>query len=99
MSIAIWTDSNERVTRKHYDESQVDTTDAFVVDSEGVPPSTEDWVSVTEHYNDTDGFYYTTSDPFAGLNLTTSEKQDLYKACTDRDIEMARTVVENILSG
>lgn len=96
--IAVWTDSNGRVQRKHYMPDNVDTSEAYLVSSDsGTEPDVEPWVEVQEYYNPTDGFTYKTSDPFADSPLSQTQKQELYEAFTDNDIQKARTIVENSL--
>lgn len=95
--IAVWTDENERVQRKHYHPEDVDTSDAHEVHEEGVAPDVADWVSVNEFYNPTDGFYYETEDPLAGLTFSDAEKQRLFDAVQDNDLVEARNIVEEAL--
>lgn len=96
--IAVWTDSSERVQRKHYHPDEVDTAGAHEADSSGSPPDVEPWVRVTEYYNPTDGFYYTTEDPMADSPLSDEQKQEMYDAFTSNDISKAREIVENALN-
>lgn len=96
--IAVWTDSDGKVQKKHYFPDTVDTSDAYLVQSEGTPPDVGVWVTVQEYYNPTDGFTYQTTDPLDNSPLSTTQKQELYKAFTSNDIQKARIVVENALS-
>lgn len=95
---AVWTDENEVVRRIVYDDEQADA-DAFIVSEDAIPsrnPSNP-WCEVTIHYNDTDGFYTTEEDPFDGLNLSDSEKQELYDAVQENDLVKARNLIEQYL--
>lgn len=98
--VAVWTDANDRVKRKHFHPDEVDTSDAAIIlDRNDIPeyPDVEDWVLVEQFYTDSDGFYYETNDPLDGLDFSDSEKQELYDAFNHNDISKARTVVENAL--
>lgn len=94
---AVWTDSNDNVVRVVYDETDVDTSGAFIVDSVPEPSQTEPWMSVQLKYTDADGFTTSETDPFSGLNMSNSDKNELYAAVKANDLVKARNIIESYL--
>lgn len=89
--IAVWTDSNGRVQRKHYKPDTVDTSDCdYQVDKDGSYPSIEEWEKAVEYYNDTEGFHYEITDATNGLteSETTEMKDALDNGNRDRAQEL-----------
>lgn len=98
MSIAVWTDSQGRVERIHYKPSEVDTSDAEIVDVDSVPSAnTKGWVEDTMFYDSANGFYHESTDPFEGLAFTEQEKQNVYDAVQRNDMVEIRNIIENAL--
>lgn len=97
MSIAVWTDSNNRIVRTHHKPEDVDTSDAYIVDSMPSRPDVKPWVEVEEKC-DSNGVYYTTTNPFDGLNFTDSEKQAVYDAVMEHDLVEMRSIIESALN-
>lgn len=95
---AIWTDSDDVVRRVVYDDDAADA-DAYIVADSDIPSRepTQPWCEVTIHYNDVDGFYTTEENPFDGLNLTDTEKQELYDAVRRNDLVQARNLIEQYI--
>ena len=97
--VAIWTDSEGRVSQKHYEPERIDTSTATVVTEESkIPdePDTQPWVEARMRYDGSD-FYWVKKDPFEGLDFTDSQKQELYKAFRGNNIRAARDIVEAAL--
>lgn len=91
---AVWTDSNDRVMRKHYQPDDVDTSDAYVVDS--IPEDTSNSWEVRElYYTEAGGFSENVWDPMQGTGLTDDEKQELYRRITRGDYKGTVEFVHN----
>lgn len=96
--IAVWTDANERVVRKHHHPDSVDTSGATETEQEPVdPPETaEPWERVHECFNTTDGFYYEVEDPLDGVSLTSQQKMLLEYAKDNKTREEAVELAKEI---
>lgn len=96
---AVWTDENERVKRKHYHPDEVDTSDVDSITEEfDSRPTVEPWQSVTEKFNETDGFYYEVEDPLDGVSLTT-EQELLLNYAKDNDEQKMNQYIDELTSG
>jgi len=87
MTIAIWTNDDDSVRRKHYRPDEVDTTDAdYFVESDGEHPSTaEPYFRTVEYYTDSSGFQYETINPLEGVTLSDEEQAQLNEAVESGD--------------
>lgn len=98
MSVAIWTDSDERITQRHFKPEEVDTSSATaVLDSLPDEPDTEPWEDIRAFYSEQDGVYYEVQNPFEGLNLTNDEKLELYNSIVATNLVKARELIEKSL--
>lgn len=98
MSVAIWTDSDGHISKRHFKPEEVDTSSADAI-IESIPnePDNSVWIKNVAFYNETDGVYYKEEDPFEGLPLTDSEKRVLFEAITSGDLVKARNLLESKL--
>jgi len=97
--IAVWTNGDNSVRRIHYRPEDVDTSGAVETHTE--PPKdsgTPDWVEDTLYYDgSSDTFSFQSEDPFEGLNLSDTEKQNIYNAVQSNDLVEIRSIVEQAL--
>lgn len=93
--IAIWTNTNDEVVRRHFKPELLDTeakSDAYIVDS--IPEDNAGSNEVpTLHYNTTDGFWYTYQTKKTNLPIPAEDEQALKDAVNSSDFN---TVVEII---
>jgi len=98
---AYWTEQgSDKVVKIHNNPEDVDTSQADII-SDTKPDSPKDlkpWKQTELHYNETDGFYYVTENPFEGLPLSDSEKMEILRAVEDRDLVKAREIIERALN-
>lgn len=96
--VVVWTDKDEKVTRIHYNPSEVDTTNGFVVKNKPHDSVTDDWIDDSLYYSQNRGFYYESNDPFDGLNLSDNDKKLLYKAVINNNLSKVRNIVERAMN-
>lgn len=95
--IAVWTDEDEVVQRRHYKPEEVDTSGCVVVSEEPPDrPDTENWVQDVLFYNDSDGFYYEEQDPFEGMDVPREMKVNINDAVQRSDLVELRKIMEQL---
>lgn len=97
--IAVWTNKDDSVRRKHFHSDEVDTSDAtYIVESaEPNPPNIDySYVELEEYYSVDRGFYYVKNNPLDDMALLPAEESKVEELENAGEYDAVRKFIKRL---